>query len=849
MKDIFRKILILGGVFLVTLVVLLLISRPDEADEISYTLIENEKLPTVCLTVAGEEVNYLSGYVGEMDEGELLDSITPLSADRELGIRVITPGTTLTSVSYEIRRIGDRILIEGETLGSWDATETGIKAVLPIKDLIEKGVEYELIIRLTTEFHSQVSYYSRVLWDDDLKTEKMMEYVKDFHQSTFDAEEAQKYAINWEVDDSADNESLANVNIHSNFRQLTYRDLEPVEIAVPEIRILEMDRLFGSFLIKTEIAAADENGIVRNYYVEEYLCLQWSHQRYAQGATPFYLMAYERSMTQRFSPRDGDLAAKGLYLGIAGADDIHTMISPDGTQLALTDCGELWSYSSADGRFTEIFTLRGLNEGGRVNTDYDIKILDIDDAGNVDFLVYGYMSRGEHEGLTGLSVFRYSNKENTLQERRFIQSASSYELIRSEIETLATKVDRRVYFLMDDTVFILSESGEELLRMVEGATARRLQVNESETAIAWIDAQESGEADSVQLLYLDGRETQTITSAEDEYIEPHGFIDMDFVATVGKRSDISVAGYTRIRPAYALVILAKDGSESARYEYPNTYITRVTVGDGLVGLERMKKSADGFAAIEGDMLIRNAGQRGASDREYSYEKFEKRGKIAVLPVSGDVGAKPGFMQPEGISYFAGADTAESESGTDTLYYAYSEGHLSGSYDEAGYAIEAVYDEMGWVADESGRRVWHRTARDPEKTVLSMPPAGETDGDGTPMAKALDAIFRLEGVSVDAEELLEMGLSVGEAIEKETGADLLRLESCSVKALYPFLAEGSPVLSLGEAGEPLIIIGYEDVNFVIYDPSEDSSYKIGFEAAEQQFEESGRQFITYLRADR
>ena len=49
-------------------------------------------------------------------------------------------------------------------------------------------------------------------------------------------------------------------------------------------------------------------------------------------------------------------------------------------------------------------------ENRDARTMYDahgIKILDIDDSGNVKFAVYGYFNRGKHEGETGISVFAY----------------------------------------------------------------------------------------------------------------------------------------------------------------------------------------------------------------------------------------------------------------------------------------------------------------------------------------------------------------------------------------------------------------------------------------------------------
>lgn len=47
---------------------------------------------------------------------------------------------------------------------------------------------------------------------------------------------------------------------------------------------------------------------------------------------------------------------------------------------------------------TKVFAFRKSENDTRVNYDtYGIKILDVSEAGQIDFAVYGYMSRGNHE--------------------------------------------------------------------------------------------------------------------------------------------------------------------------------------------------------------------------------------------------------------------------------------------------------------------------------------------------------------------------------------------------------------------------------------------------------------------
>ena len=68
----------------------------------------------------------------------------------------------------------------------------------------------------------------------------------------------------------------------------------------------------------------------------------------------------------------------------------------------------LWIYDTGKKESTKVFAFRKSENDTRVNYDtYGIKILDVSEAGQIDFAVYGYMSRGNHEGTTGIALYRY----------------------------------------------------------------------------------------------------------------------------------------------------------------------------------------------------------------------------------------------------------------------------------------------------------------------------------------------------------------------------------------------------------------------------------------------------------
>ena len=82
------------------------------------------------------------------------------------------------------------------------------------------------------------------------------------------------------------------------------------------------------------------------------------------------------------------------------------MTNEEGSVTAFTQNGDLWSYAPDTGKFVEIFTFRK-NENSDfrdARVEHDITILDVADNGDVDFMVYGYMNRGAHEGYSGVGI-------------------------------------------------------------------------------------------------------------------------------------------------------------------------------------------------------------------------------------------------------------------------------------------------------------------------------------------------------------------------------------------------------------------------------------------------------------
>ena len=46
----------------------------------------------------------------------------------------------------------------------------------------------------------------------------------------------------------------------------------------------------------------------------------------------------------------------------------------------------------------------------------------------MDFVLYGYMNRGQYEGKVGTAVYHYSAEQNVVEEKFFLSSTKAFEI-------------------------------------------------------------------------------------------------------------------------------------------------------------------------------------------------------------------------------------------------------------------------------------------------------------------------------------------------------------------------------------------------------------------------------------
>ncbi|MDD6213480.1 MAG: hypothetical protein PUB22_10170 [Clostridiales bacterium] len=844
MKKIWKRLLVLCGVFIAAAAAFAVyLHFSDEPEEtIQYETWGNHTLPILSGMAEGRTINFLQGFVDQTDYTVTEGTVMPMENDGSLDLNVQLYGNTLKEISWRLEsRSGEKVLAEGR-ISQWNTENDQASFTLELGETLAADTDGQLVLSLVLENGKEADYYTRVRRSEDFHLSELMEFVMDLHEAAFDETKAETYVSKWETNSTADHNTLADVNIHSALEQLSWGDLSPQILGEPSIRILELDGTFGSFRVDYEMTAAGE-GKEERFLVSEYFSVQWTSAR-------IYLMNYHRTALELFAPTEEMLKSGNLEFGILSPEDLQIRQSEEGGNIAFSVGGELWEYQKSAKKIRRIFSGCGEGIEGCLDYDsYDLKTLQVEENGDVCFLVYGYMNRGNHEGRVGVSCLRYEAEENALTELFFLPYTGSFAVLKQGLDTLASMgSNNQVYIMLGDEVYSIDWQGGEMMTLVNQVQNRNLVVNNSQTAIAWELDDPQEEARRVQILYLDTGENQIVEASEGDWISPRGFIDEDCILGFGHSGDEAVVGAERVFPCYAVLIQSRSGAAVVRYEYENVYISSVAVLDGQVELSRMQKTSSGaFVSISNDTLIQNVSSEEDISSSLESKMTERKKRIWYLPMN-KAETKEFRIEgnaPDMVSYtlseaFPLAAVLSEDS--QERYYAYGEGRLKAVTTTAGEAIREVFDSMGTVIDSRGRLIWYRTGR---KSLVSCS-IGEMEGCAS--SESLRQCLKLILQEAEEDTSVLNGLeemSAMEVLEEAMPGSVVNLTGSPLKALLYFVNQGHSVLLLDEDQTAILLSGFDAYNVEYYDPVNGTSYKQGQQDAEKFLASRKFSYLSYV----
>ena len=215
-------------------------------------------------------------------------------------------------------------------------------------------------------------------------------------------------------------------------------EVEPPE---GEVRtyITEIENSIASIRLEYELGYTNDEGEAEHYEVRETFRIRYTEQR-------MYLLNYERRVDRIFEPESAVLSENSVTLGILDTE-VEYRKNAEENIVGFVQNGQLWSYDAAQNKLSLVF---GFREGDDLRgsfAEHAIRILNVDESGSMNFLVYGYMNRGSHEGETGIALYTYDALANSVEERLFIESSRSFAALEAELGGIAYVNNTQQFYL------------------------------------------------------------------------------------------------------------------------------------------------------------------------------------------------------------------------------------------------------------------------------------------------------------------------------------------------------------------------------------------------------------------
>ena len=515
MKKGIIKAVVFAATFVLTLIVVSGIMNKGH-DNLTVEM-SKAAFPLITMEMDGVAYNQLHGYAQAMDTAFQRDTITVLGADRSTGYVIDTFGEKVTGISMEVRSIDGSRLIENKELTDYTVKKDQISGQLALKDLIDSDVEYSLVIILELDGSRPVYYYTRAIWSDSLHAAEKLNFCRDFHSRLYDREAARELTKYLETDSRLeDNSSFHKVNIHSSFRQITWGELNAREVLEPVFRLQEIASQTASFTGDYVVTTLSD-GNKTYYLVKEYFRIRYSPER-------MYLLDYERTMTQIPDP-ENMYGNDKILLGIADAD-VDMLESEDGNIVTFVTANRLFGYYVNNNKLTVIFDFYDKDNADLRNIydQHSIRILDVDEGGNTQFAVYGYMNRGRHEGEVGIQIYTYNSSLNTVEELVYIPFDKSYALLAAEMEQLLyLNREGQLYLQLDHTVYKVNPAERTYTRLIDIVQDESLWVSENHKIAIWPEGEDRYHSSVLNIRNLSLDEGNVVLAGNGEAFMPLGF--------------------------------------------------------------------------------------------------------------------------------------------------------------------------------------------------------------------------------------------------------------------------------------------------------------------------------------
>lgn len=766
------------------------------------TEMKEASYPVISVYYKDYQVGELHGYREKMDLTTMRDSVVPVQNDRAITVEIHMFGKEIDGVRYEIRSLdGQRLIAERDCTG-YELQGDVMRIELVLENLLVESEEYQLLFQLNSG-DENIYYYTRLMKNLDEHLDDYLTFVNQFHEDSMNKENAQRLATYLEPDAEVENNNLNLVTINSSFQQVSWADFECVQQGDSVLTIAELNDIYAVITLDYVLTSTGAGGELEYYNAQEYYRVSYNTE-----GNRCYLHNFERCVNQIFRADGKNFDDNLIQLGIRDPE-VEYKKSENGQITCFVQQGELWSYNEENGVLYRVFSFRGY-EGVDIRENYgahDIEILGINEGGSIDFAVYGYMNRGLHEGQVGISICHFDSVAATVEEILFIESDKSYSRLRTDMGgVLYENAEGKLYCMMEGSLYRINMSDRTVIVLAEGLGSKSYCSSMDRHLLAWqADFSNSGDLSIVDL----EKGQTTVIPAGDEMLYPIGFLEDDFVYGAASKTSPKVADGS-IPMSRIVIYNVTNGEVVKEYKKTDRFITKVSIDEYVITLQRVKLIDNVYVSIEEDTILNHEGEGILDDNvRRSYDKVKQMQVQLVLNAKAEHRSSNIITSREVVMDTIPQITLIPKQPWDG-YYVYAKGDHQSFHSQLKDAIADADANMGVVVDQNLEAAWKRAKR-----LVCTPLTLPEEGDDTnlhslyPDAKAYD------------------------------------LTGCAFTQTFYYVSEGIPVEIVMEDGTREWIMGYDSATVWIYNPKTNVTIRKSLADAVEQYGTHYSRYTAYL----
>lgn len=774
-------------------------------------------LPVVSFTVSGQEINLLSGYVDQMDVTAMRDTITPLESNGTLQAEIAENGNKISKISYKVYSLDG-----ADTYAEGKVKEEDGKVTLELGTALDQSAQ-EAVLKLTLtlgsgEAQKKVNYFTRIEKPDEITAWKCLTFAKDFHAKALDQSDEDTLSMYLEPGEESDNTTYQTVNIHSDITHIQWGDLNPEIVGDVQWSLKESNSVYTSILAKYQVRCQDDKEETARYNVKEFFRIR------SVGDT-IYLLDYNRDLQEVFSSSRSVMDQKGILLGIV-PEDVPYETNKKDSILAFVQNRTLWMYNKKNEELTKVFSFaeEDTQDVRSLNDQHAVRIISMDDHGNIAFAVYGYMNRGEHEGEVGVGIYYFNVDSNLIQEKGFIPSTKSFAIAEDELGKMVyyNHAQELLYVLADQVLYRIDLDKNQQEVLAKGLEAGKYAVSDDGHQLAYQTDGEKDAAKEIRVMDLSSGDEYSVKAAKNEAVRPLGFLNGDFIYGILRTSDAGkTASGEKTTPMYQLEIHDSKNKKIAEYSFADQgiYISDILIEGNMVTLNRLAKAGEIYNVTSQEYITNNVEKKDTkiSLTSYSSEKLGKQYRFTFA--EGIEKTEVKLLQPD-QQVAENALTIVLKGKDDRVkYYVYGMGELVGIYDKAGYAIQKAEKISGVVISSEQAYVWEKGNR--------------------------DLVYSIDDVAV-TKESGESSLEACERYMKAYEAEKTDLTGCTLDQVLYVINKGCPVIALTSADHAILMTGYSKTDITYSDPDTGASQTVTMDEMNAMVAGSGNTFIGYIK---